>query len=114
LEDGMVVIINMDSGPIVKMIALMPGEKLLQTKAGGQWYDMITIKPLKNTSMRKMKWREKIIPNDMVYVLGDNASVSEDSRAFGTVQMSQITRKVVDQRPYDPFAQHGWGDSSIP
>lgn len=36
-----------------------------------------------------------IVPPERVYILGDNRSVSEDSRAFGPIEMSRIVGKVV-------------------
>jgi len=39
-----------------------------------------------------------IIPENEVYVMGDNRPVSEDSRMFGPVDMSQVIGKVVMYR----------------
>lgn len=38
---------------------------------------------------------EYVVPPDSVYVIGDNRSVSEDSRKFGPVKRSQILGKFV-------------------
>ncbi len=36
-----------------------------------------------------------IVPEDCIYVLGDNRNHSNDSRAFGSVKVSDIKGKVV-------------------
>ncbi len=36
-----------------------------------------------------------IVPEKSIYVLGDNRQVSEDSRKFGSVQLSRVIGKVV-------------------
>lgn len=104
LTRGMVVIINMDSGPIVKRIAYLPGDKILQAKFGKTWADLIYVHPSNKKSLEKLTSRYYIVPAGQVYVLGDNQAVSCDSRQFGCVSTSRIKKKLVDQRVYHRFA----------
>ncbi len=43
LKHGEVVVIDLDSGPIVKRIAFLPGDKFLQMRSGDSWLDMIYV-----------------------------------------------------------------------
>ncbi len=107
LEHGMVVIANMDTGPIIKRIAYMPGDTILQAKLGKRWFDMIYMKPKGEKELKHMRWRRFVVPSGMVYVLGDNQRVSYDSKQFGCVAMARIHEKVVDQRPFDVLCSQG-------
>lgn len=102
LKRGMVVIVNTASGPIVKRIAYLPGDSILQAKAGSQWYDMILVKPLTKESLSRLKWRHLVVPQGAVFLLGDNMTVSFDSRSIGCISMNEIERRPVDQRPLGP------------
>ena len=99
LQHGDVVVINNDRGTIVKRIAMLPGDKFLQVKSGNSWLDMRAIKP--NLKLKKSRniFREARVPDNCVYVLGDNGQVSLDSRTFGYVTTDQIQSKLLDQRP---------------
>lgn len=107
LEKGMVVIVNMDTGPIIKRIAFMPGDEIMQAKMGKQWYDMIFFRSATKKELHKINWRRFKVPPGTVYVLGDNQRVSFDSKEFGCVSMSRITGKLVDQRSFNPFCSMG-------
>ena len=103
LKRGQVVVINMESGPIVKRIAFAPGDSFLQTYLDGHWVDMIYVRPTAKSHLNPKTMRTYVVPKGMVYVLGDNLEVSMDSRMFGCVPTSQIDRILVDQRPFDPL-----------
>ncbi len=104
IRKGEVVVIDMDSGPIVKRIAFAPGDKILQAHLEGKWVDLIYVRPEHVHSYGKHHWREFVVPKDMVYVLGDNQAVSFDSKQFGCISTSRIHRVLVDQRPFDLFS----------
>jgi signal peptidase I len=42
-----------------------------------------------------LKQGEYTVPEGMIYVLGDNRAMSEDSRVFGPVDLSKVVGKVV-------------------
>lgn len=103
IKAGKVVVIDMDSGPIIKRIAFAPGDRILQAKLDGRWTDLIYVRPIKEGHFERLHWRLFVIPPGMVYVLGDNQEVSYDSKQFGCIPMSRIHRILVDQRPFDIF-----------
>jgi len=105
LKHGDVVVINMDSGPIVKRIAFVPGDKIIQVYTDGHWVDLVYVQPTSKAHLVHLQWREYVVPKRMVYVLGDNQEVSYDSKEFGCVSTSRISRMLVDQRPFDTFCQ---------
>jgi signal peptidase I len=113
LRPGMVVVINMDFGPIVKRIAFVPGDKILQVKVGKDWMDMIYLHVTDQKAVKNLKVREFTVPAGEVYVLGDNQPVSMDSKEFGCVDTSRIQSKLVDQRPFNILCKGGCPDSWI-
>ncbi len=103
LKRGAVVVIDMDSGPIVKRIAFVAGDRIDQALMDGTWVDMVFVRAPNSKAMAKLHWREFVVPKNMVYLLGDNQSVSYDSKQFGCVSTARIHRIVADQRPFDLF-----------
>src|ERR1700733_5494786 len=99
LHKGDVVVIDMPTGPIVKRIAFMPGDKILRVWFKGYWMDMVFVRPSNRPEPLPSNWGLFTVPSDTVYVLGDNSNVSDDSRHFGCVPMALVRRKLVDQRP---------------
>jgi signal peptidase I len=98
---GDVVVIDRKGGPIVKRIAYLPGDKIVQTKISDAWVDLIDL-DLNFSEIRKDqpdRFRDFIVPPGMVFVLGDNKEVSLDSRTFGCIPISSIESRLVDQRP---------------
>jgi signal peptidase I len=101
LTPGMVVVIDMDTGPIVKRIAYMAGDKIPQVLVATEWEDVINVHvPLKRV-FKKMKTRYFTVPPNSVYFLGDNRHFSLDSRELGCVSVDRINRRLCDQRPFD-------------
>lgn len=77
------VVVIKDDGPtgyIIKRIYRMPGEIV-------EWFNVPDTADLRDGEFK--------VPSDHVYVLGDNREVSEDSRRFGPVPISNIIGKVV-------------------
>ncbi len=96
LRRGDVVIVNTATGPIIKRIALLPGDHLYRMNYLGVTADLIEVRP--PFSSRRPVERVDV-PSDCVYVLGDNLTMSVDSRKLGFIPMSAIRGKVLDQRP---------------
>ena len=105
LKDGDVVVIDTDKGHIIKRIALMPGDKYLQVKSAFDWFDLIGYHPRVKRKSSRNQYREVKIPSNRIYVLGDNPSVSLDSRSFGCIPIERVKYKLVDQRPRDYTAE---------
>ncbi|MBC8064739.1 MAG: signal peptidase I [Chlorobia bacterium] len=77
------VVVIKDDGPtgyIIKRVYRMPGEVV-------EWYNVPD-----SVDVREGEYK---VPPNHVYVLGDNREVSEDSRRFGPVLLSNIIGKVV-------------------
>lgn len=68
------------NGYIIKRVAFLGGERIPVDK----WPET-----------RRLEEGEFILPEGSLYVLGDNALQSEDSRRFGPVKMNQVIGKVV-------------------
>ncbi|RYG21564.1 signal peptidase I [bacterium] len=98
LRHGDVVLVNGPEGPILKRVALLPGDYRMQWRRTQGWMDMTQIgKPHKISSMSKV--RKIPIPAGHVYLLGDNLEYSIDSREFGPVPIESIRALVIDSRP---------------
>jgi signal peptidase I len=82
IKDGDVVVIRNDkkSDYIIKRVYKMSGEIVDFANKPYAW---------------TLPQREYRVREGAVYVLGDNKAVSEDSRAFGPVDLSKIIGKVV-------------------
>lgn len=85
IRDGDVVVIKTPEneggkGYIIKRVHRMAGE---------------TVDFLNVPESHRLADGEYVVPEDSVYVIGDNRSVSEDSRKFGPVKMNQILGKFV-------------------
>jgi signal peptidase I len=103
LKRGEVVVIDLATGPIVKRIAFMPGDKIMQMCLDNAWVDLLYVNPSFRRTPAQQKWRTFVVPAGEVYLLGDNQEVSYDSKQFGCVPMNRIARVLVDQRPFDLF-----------
>lgn len=101
VQRGDVVVVDRPEGPIIKRVVMIPGDPMLQVRTVfGGWKDafgMAHFGPQKKDRVRYVK-----VPEGTVYVLGDNLAGSTDSRYFGPISLSQVTRKVYRPRAGGP------------
>jgi signal peptidase I len=96
LKRGDVVLVLKDSEVIIKRVSALPGETLQGDEAFnyGRAWDRFEQPPPPADPLKEIR-----VPADSIAVLGDNASVSEDSRIFGPVPLTDILGKVINARP---------------
>lgn len=112
LKVGDIVLIERPTGTIVKRIANLPGDQIVQMVAGGEWIDASSMN--RSIILDSDIGRLYTIPAGHVYVLGDNAQSSTDSRAFGPVPITSIVRKLVNPQPRAPIASEVNPAQSMP
>ncbi|RYG33039.1 signal peptidase I [bacterium] len=104
LERGDVVVVDTPEGTIVKRIGMLPGDGYWEKWRFGKWIS--TVAMAKN--QHKGQERFVTIPPGQVFLIGDNAIKSVDSREFGTVPMADIRLKLLDRRaPKASLALYG-------
>lgn len=80
---------------VVKRCIATEGTKLVFSSEKG--YSVTigkTLIPLDEAQFRKLKYADKV-PDGMIFALGDNMSVSRDSREYGFVSLDSIRGKVL-------------------
>ncbi|HVT12547.1 MAG TPA: signal peptidase I [Fimbriimonadaceae bacterium] len=83
---------SIQDGNIVVLKGTTPGEYIIKRvyKMGGEAVD--TFNAPGSFSLLDGQYK---VPDGMIYVLGDNRSISEDSRRFGPVDLKNVIGKVV-------------------
>ncbi|AIE83832.1 signal peptidase I [Fimbriimonas ginsengisoli] len=94
VERGDVVVINQNGEEIVKRVAALEGDRVTRYWEQGEW--ILPSVPEAESFFRRagIPHRTTTIPHGTVFVLGDNRTVSVDSRVFGPVPIASIRGKV--------------------
>ncbi len=100
LRKSDVVLVNMNKDVLIKRVAYLSGEVITYPKSVDffsvrEFFDIV---PGSSPSPFDPRYQLKV-PAGAIVVLGDNPSVSEDSRAFGPVQLVDVLGRVVRGRP---------------
>lgn len=100
LRDGDVVLVDTESGPIIKRVAKVAGDCFDEMRLPfGNWKPVRL--PTTGHPRAKFHLRKTPVPVGYIYVLGDNLDHSLDSREFGLVPLSHVRAKLVNQRPHE-------------
>lgn len=121
-QRGEVVVFVHNGDTYVKRVYRAPGETVHYLTSGGSWVGFVQPERVEEVRKRytghgtNVRLVELRVPDDEVYVLGDNIPKSEDSRELGPIPISECLGRAhldVDQtviRPYEfgpsPFAPH--------
>jgi signal peptidase I len=97
-----VIVFRLGRDTLVKRVAALPGER--------PPLDDLRVLRLLRPMPHLSNWTTRAlysrlfapIPAGSLYVLGDNAPRSDDSRSFGPVPQSQVIGRVVEWNPSDP------------
>ena len=103
LQRGDVVVADLPTGPVIKRVALLAGDRRLQWQGGGTWTDMTTLCGPRGAAGRR-RMRAAAVPEGTVYLLGDNLDRSVDSRTYGPVPVARIRRRILDVRTPDSLS----------
>ena len=93
---GEAVVFNHEGETLVKRVAFLPGDKILEFKFLEHWIAPANDFLLARMEARGLPSRYVAIPPDRLYVLGDNAPESVDSRTFGPIPVSSVIGEVLD------------------
>jgi len=96
-KDGDVVLVAKDGATLIKRISMISGDPYTQLYLPhtGEWVTVRTEAALNIAAKGLAPSRVEQVPAGKMYITGDNASVSYDSRMFGFVDTSSIKGIVV-------------------
>lgn len=104
LKNGDVVVLETPQSTFVKRIAYMPGDWIDYYYTHGQWVFATSLAIQEFKHPERFKHKRVRVPEGYVFVLGDNRSVSIDSRQMGVLPIAWIREKLVSPRP-GPYGQ---------
>ncbi len=107
LQRGDIVLIRKDRDVIIKRVYRLPGEEIDATADALRYYSVMNdlTDYYEQTPDPARPRRPKLtVPANMLVVLGDNKSVSEDSRFFGPVPLRDVLGAVVAAPGLPPAA----------
>lgn len=95
-QRGEVIIFKHDGETFVKRVYRGPGETVHFATAGSEWVGPVRETQVENARARYVRPRSVLrinsmtVPDDSVFVLGDNFTCSVDSRQLGPIPISEI------------------------
>ena len=94
---GTIVTAHVGDDYIVKRIAYLSGDKIDLIRDTRDNTGTLIDKGNYPTCTQERGWERKtvVVPDKEVFLLGDNAPVSDDSRSFGPIKSDQITGVVI-------------------
>lgn len=93
LSRGDVVLVRANNDILIKRVYRLPGETISRAEAWRFGGVKEYFEPTHNLDVPLR------VPNGFIVVLGDNAAVSDDSRNFGPVALTEIVGKVMNAPP---------------
>ncbi len=125
---GEVVVFRHNGETYIKRVYRAPGETFYYFSNGGEWLAPVRESRINDiramTSRMPMKYGlDKMrVPDDSVFVMGDNAAMSEDSRELGPIPLKEIIGRAhlpIDTTtalPYEvaPRAHHSRKERATP
>jgi signal peptidase I len=85
IHRGDVVVVRTELGALVKRVAYLEGDRIPAQAIGNRW----------NPAVHAWMGARDVVPAGHAFVLGDNFGNSWDSRSFGPVPLTSISRVVV-------------------
>jgi signal peptidase I len=110
-KHGDVVVFVRNGETLVKRVAFLPGDRILELGFRGRWLIPQNDFLLSVASKDHYAKRHTLIHDGQLYVLGDNEAVSLDSRSFGPIPISSVLGKVLARSR--PELVDGFAGSSI-
>jgi len=108
---GDVVVVKSNEGVFLKRVAYVEGDYIFRKKAGSARFDLIQVQISPKAINHTIDSIQ--VPENHVYVVGDNLGESYDSREFGTVDQKDIIAWVPNapapsrfHRTVRPFTPH--------
>jgi len=95
LHHGDVVVFKHEDETLVKRVAFMPGDRILQFWFRGSWFIAPNDFLVSVAKRHKYPSRWISIPEGRLFVLGDNTYESLDSRSFGPISRSDVIGRVL-------------------
>jgi signal peptidase I len=104
LAKDQLVVMDVAGDTIVKRVAHVQGDQVRQVNLG-VWTEGVS-EHAYEIAKRKGIYRSFVVPENEVYVLGDNSACAIDSRQLGSLPLSSVRLVVMDPRPKPVFPDY--------